>query len=79
MREIPESVDSTFRYVLLVAQRAEQLMRGAVPKFDGPKRITRLATLEIDRGAVEWDYGPAPLTEGEEAVGAEALEESPAQ
>jgi len=79
MREIPESVDSTFRYVLLVAHRAEQLMRGALPKLEGPKRVTRLATHEIDHGAVEWDYGPAPLPEGAEAEEAESLEESPAQ
>jgi len=61
---VRESMDSKFRYVLLVAQRAEQLMRGARPKLDLPGvKPTSVAREEIDRSLVEWDYGPAPEPE----------------
>ena len=33
MEGLPEGVDSRFRYVLLVAKRAEQLVQGAAPKI----------------------------------------------
>lgn len=61
---VRESMDSKFRYVLLVAQRAEQLMRGARAKLDLPGvKPTSVAREEIDRSLVEWDYGPAPEPE----------------
>lgn len=60
---VRESMDSKFRYVLLVAERAEQLMRGARPKVETAGKPTRVAHEEIDRGLVEWGYGPAPEPE----------------
>lgn len=80
---VRESMDSKFRYVLLVAQRAEQLMRGARPKLDLPGvKPTSVAREEIDRSLVEWDYGPAPEPElaalPEEGEGGEAAAEEPA-
>lgn len=83
---VQESMDSKFRYVLLVAERAEQLMRGARAKVEAAAgKPTRVARDEIDRGLVEWGYGPAPEPElealseeageeGEEAIPAEAEE-----
>lgn len=70
MERIPERIDSTFRYVLIAAQRAEQLLRGARPKFDaGPAKPTRVALREVSNDLVEWDYGPPPAPEIlEEAV-----------
>ena len=73
-----DSMDSKFRSVLLVAERAEQLMRGARSKVDAAGKPTRVAREEIDRGLVEWGYGPAPepeleaLPESGEEEGAEA-------
>jgi DNA-directed RNA polymerase omega subunit len=56
-----ERVDSKFRYVLVAAQRAEQLMRGARPKVEAAKRKpTRVAMQEIEGDLIAWDYGPAP-------------------
>lgn len=80
---VRESMDSKFRYVLLVAQRAEQIMRGARTKIDlATAKPTTLAKEEIDRGLIEWDYGPAPEPElealGEEAEELEAAEEGEA-
>lgn len=61
---VRESIDSKFRYVLLVAERAEQLMRGARPKLEiGGAKATHVAREEIDRRVVDWDYGPAPEPE----------------
>lgn len=59
MERLPEKIDSKFRYVLLAAQRAEQMMRGAQPRIDRPgAKQTRLAMQEILEDAVSWDYGP---------------------
>lgn len=61
MYKIPERVDSTFRYVLLAARRAEQLMRGARPRVDaGSPKPTRIALREISDNLISWDYGPPP-------------------
>ena len=56
---MPEGVDSKFRLVLLIARRAEQLMRGARPKLetDRPLKPTRLAAAEFEENQIRWDYG----------------------
>ncbi len=76
IQNIPEGVDSKFRLVLLIARRAEQLMRGARPKIeaDRPTKPTRLAAEEFDENRIRWDYG----AEGgvlEDSEGAESEEE----
>jgi len=66
-------MDSKFRRVLVAANRAEQLMRGARPKVEaGKKKPTRLAMEEVDQQLVDWGYGPAPQPEAEEAKEPEA-------
>ena len=59
IQSIPEGVDSKFRLVLLIARRAEQLMRGARPKLetDRPLKPTRLAAAEFAEDQVRWGYG----------------------
>jgi len=80
LERIPEKIDSKFRFVLLAAERAEQMLRGAKPKIDmGELKPTRIAMKEISNDLVEWDYGPAPVAEVEgetEEVGAGEVEES---
>jgi len=82
--EVREQMDSKFRYVLVVAERAEQLLRGARAKVDlGEAKPTRVAQVEVDRELVDWGYGPAPVEEtddllvldGEEDAAEEAVEE----
>lgn len=67
----PGKIDSPFRYVLVSASRAEQLMRGARPKAD-PAATTRKPTVvamkEVTHEMVEWEYGPAPVPEVVEEV-----------
>lgn len=60
IQNMPEGVDSKFRLVLLIARRAEQLMRGARPKIetDHPVKPTRLAAQEFEHSRIRWDYGP---------------------
>ncbi len=59
MREIPEKIDSKFRFVLLAASRAEDMMKGAVSKIDDPgRKPSRLGLDEIQQDLVEWGYGP---------------------
>lgn len=69
MERIPERIDSKFRFVLLAAERAEQMMRGARPKVDmGAMKPTRVAMEEISNDLVEWEYGPAPDMEDSEIM-----------
>lgn len=68
-------VDSKFREVLVAAQRAEQIMRGARPKVDaGRRKPTRIAMEELSLNQIEWDYGPAPQPEPEPAPAEEPVE-----
>jgi DNA-directed RNA polymerase omega subunit len=59
IQNIPEGVDSKFRLVLLIARRAEQLMRGARPKLKTERAVkpTRLAAEEFQENQIRWDYG----------------------
>ena len=75
MDKIPEKIDSKFRYVLLAAQRAEQMMRGAAPRIEvdeNQAKPTRIAMKEITQDRVEWDYG-AEEPEAEEPIEEEEL------
>lgn len=70
MANIPERVDSKYRYVLLASKRAEQLLQGASPKIDAEaSKPTRMAMSEISEDLVVWDYGPAE--EPDEEIGQE--------
>ncbi len=79
IQTIPEGVDSKFRLVLLIARRAEQLMRGARPKLelDRPMKPTRLAASEFEQNRIRWDYGQegGVLEDVETEARAEADEE----
>jgi DNA-directed RNA polymerase subunit K/omega len=69
---LTDRIDSKFRYVLLTAARAEQLMRGARAKLDAvPPKPTTVAMTEVDRDVIEWGYGPSPRQQ-EAAAAAEA-------
>ena len=58
---IPDRIDSTFRYILLSARRAEQLIRGARPKVEaGTSKPSRVAMREVSDQLIDWDYGPPP-------------------
>ncbi len=81
MRNYPDKIDSKFRFVLLSAARAEQMMQGGRPKpeiaaqLEG-RKLSRIAMDEVAGDLITWDYGPAPEpeveAEGDEAAGDES-------
>ncbi len=69
MEGIPDRVDSKFRFVLLSAQRAELMMRGAQPRVEAKNtKPTHLGMKEIMHEVVNWDYGPGDSPEAEVAA-----------
>ncbi len=81
MKDLPEKIDSKFRFVLLASHRAEQMMRGAQSKEPvANRKLTRIAMQEIEDSQVEWDYGPEVIPEeGDEEYVAEAPESAALQ
>jgi DNA-directed RNA polymerase omega subunit len=82
IQTIPDGVDSKFRLVLLIARRAEQLMRGARPKVTSERSVkpTRLAAEEFEENQIRWDYGQEGGvldTAGEESADESIEEEEP--
>lgn len=66
MTTIPDKIDSKFRYVLLAARRAEDMMRGATPKVTTPPKFTSAAMREIKENLVNWEYGAPESEAGDE-------------
>jgi len=51
--DIPQGIDSKFRFILIAAKRARQLASGARPLIQtSEKRATRIAQLEVQAGLV---------------------------
>ena len=57
--EIPQNLDSKFRFILVAARRARQLQSGAKPLVQAPsKRSTRVAQQEVGAGLVPIEIMP---------------------
>ncbi len=55
MIELPEGIDSVFRYIVITALRAEQLIQGAKPRIESRHvKPTLVAKDEVDAGLVTW-------------------------
>jgi DNA-directed RNA polymerase subunit K/omega len=55
MTQLPEDYDSIFRYIVVVSQRAEQLINGAKPRTDSSaEKPTLQAIADVDAGQVGW-------------------------
>ena len=55
MIELPENFDSVFRYIVVVSQRAEQLINGAKPRTESRHvKRTLEAKHDVDAGVVPW-------------------------
>jgi len=51
--ELPQKLDSKFRYILVAAKRARQLQAGARPLIQSTeKRLTKVAQQEVTAGLV---------------------------
>ena len=60
--DLPQKLDSKFRYILVAAKRARQLQAGARPLIQSSeKRLTRVAQQEVTAGLVPFELlTPAP-------------------
>ncbi|MGA3326175.1 MAG: DNA-directed RNA polymerase subunit omega [Terriglobia bacterium] len=57
--EIPQNLDSKFRFILVAARRARQLQAGAKPLIQAStKRSTRVAQQEVGAGLVPIEILP---------------------
>ena len=64
--EIPQNLDSKFRFILVAARRARQLQGGAKPLLQtATKRSTRVAQQEVGAGLVPIEV--LPLANGEKS------------
>lgn len=55
MTELPEHFDSVFRYIVVVSQRAEQLINGAKTRIESQHaKRTLKAKDDVDAGLVPW-------------------------
>ena len=62
--EIPQNLDSKFRFILVAARRARQLQAGAKPLIQLPsKRATRVAQQEVGAGLVPIEMATVPEVE----------------
>lgn len=55
--EIPQGIDSKFRFILVAAKRARQLQAGAQPLVQTPyKKPTKIAVAELSAGLVPVEF-----------------------
>jgi len=51
--DLPSSIDSKFRYILIAAKRARQLQAGTRPLVQSPSRkATKIAMQEVSAGLI---------------------------
>jgi DNA-directed RNA polymerase omega subunit len=56
------TIDSKYRFIILAAKRAKQLLKGAKPKIQGKsKSLIRIAQQEVRSGLVEYEIIPARM------------------
>lgn len=57
-------IDSKFRYVIVAAKRAKELLKGAKPKIKSKsKNLVRVAQEEVDNGFVNYELIPEKIKE----------------
>ena len=63
---LPQNMDSKFRYILVAAKRARQLQAGAKPLLQTQsKKMTRIAQQEVAAGVVPFDVLDLPSNNGD--------------
>jgi DNA-directed RNA polymerase subunit omega len=54
--DLPQTMDSKFRFILVAAKRARQLQAGAKPLVQTlTKKLTKVAQLEVEAGLVPYE------------------------
>lgn len=58
------NVDSKYRFIIIAAKRAKQLLKGAKPKVQGrSKNPIRIAQTEVRNGLIEYEIIPTRIDE----------------
>lgn len=66
--ELPQGIDSKFRFILLAAKRARQLQCGAKPAIQTPsKKVMRVAQQELAAGVVPFELVEPAASNGDKA------------
>jgi DNA-directed RNA polymerase subunit omega len=61
------NIDSKYRFIILAAKRAKQLLKGAKPKVQGKSRNPiRIAQAEVRKGLIEYEIIPTGMDEAPE-------------
>jgi len=56
------NIDSKYRFIILAAKRAKQLLKGAKPKIQSrSKSLIRIAQAEVRQGLVEYEIIPTRM------------------
>jgi DNA-directed RNA polymerase subunit omega len=56
------NIDSKYRFIILAAKRAKQLLKGAKPKVQGKsKSLIRIAQAEVRSGLIEYEIIPTHM------------------
>ena len=64
MDEAFGNIDSKYRFIILAAKRAKQLLKGAKPKVQGKSRNPiRIAQAEVRKGLIEYEIIPTGMDE----------------
>ncbi len=66
--DVPQGIDSKFRFILVAAKRARQLQSGAKPLVQTPiKKVTKVSQLEVESGLVPFEVLEPIVGNGEKA------------
>ena len=58
------NIDSKYRFIIIAAKRAKQLLKGAKPKIQGKsKNPIRIAQAEVQQGLIEYEIIPTHMDE----------------
>jgi DNA-directed RNA polymerase subunit omega len=61
------NIDSKYRFIILAAKRAKQLLKGAKPKLQSKsKSLIRIAQTEVRSGLVEYEIIPTRMDDAPE-------------
>ncbi len=66
--DLPQGIESKFRFILVAARRARQLQAGAKPLIQTQsKKVTRIAQQEVEAGLVPFEEFEPASGNGEKA------------
>ena len=58
------NIDSKYRFIIIAAKRAKQLLKGAKPKIHGKsKSLIRIAQAEVRAGLIDYEIIPTHMDE----------------